>query len=230
MKFDNNVRAPKSAPLSSVKAAITKPELASKKIFEPTLPLSKIYNQHLPLHKAYHIYLQLQRLYQYPRGYPRYCRAKLLGETLNWREWLGQILSTAHESWQQTVVRLAIWRFTSPAKQMQRLMAEDTPVRCIWWLGRLWNMFFDERSWLWMHNWNKNSFIKPHDSLEIKQYSQIVSGWTSEFNMATRATDIASESVTNSVKRNLPQELKVNCMMYILRCDSQHKNMKVVGA
>ena len=50
-------------------------------------------------------------------------------------------------------------------------------------------------------------FIKPHNSMDIIKYSQVVSGCVNVLTQYGYESDIASESVINSAVRKLPVEL-----------------------
>ena len=73
-------------------------------------------------------------------------------------------------------------------------------------------------------------FIKPHDSLEIVRYSQIVSGCVNVLSQFGYESDINSESVMSSAVRKLPRELQNKWMTYVLRGGSINKNMRVFSA
>ena len=52
------------------------------------------------------------------------------------------------------------------------------------------------------------SVIKPHDSLEIVKFSQVVSGCVNVLTQFGYEMDIGSESVLKSAVRKLPNDLK----------------------
>ena len=59
-----------------------------------------------------------------------------------------------------------------------------------------------------MRRTHSYGFIKPHDSVDIIKYSQLVSGCVNVLTQYGYESDIASESVFNSAVRKLPIELK----------------------
>ena len=73
-------------------------------------------------------------------------------------------------------------------------------------------------------------FTKPHDSLEIVRYSQIVSGCVNVLSQYGYESDINSESVMSSDVRKIPRELQTKWMTCVLRGDSINKNMRVFSA
>ena len=72
--------------------------------------------------------------------------------------------------------------------------------------------------------------IKPHDSLEIVSYSQIVSGCVNVLSHFGYESDNNSVSATSSAVRKLPRELQNKRMTYVLRGDSINKTMRVFSA
>ena len=74
------------------------------------------------------------------------------------------------------------------------------------------------------------SFIKPHDSLEIVKFSQVVLGCVNVFTRFGYEIDIGSESVMNSAIKKLPNVLKNKCLTYLHRNHACHKNMRVFSA
>ena len=73
-------------------------------------------------------------------------------------------------------------------------------------------------------------FIKPHDSLKIVRYSQILSGCVNVLIQFGYESDDTSESAISSVVRKLPRELQNKWKTYVLRGDSIGKTMRVFSA
>ena len=73
-------------------------------------------------------------------------------------------------------------------------------------------------------------FIKPHDSVDIIKYSQVVYGWVNVLAQYGYENEMALESVLNSAVRKLPIKLNNKWPSYLQRLDPTYKSMRVFKA
>ena len=168
-----------------------------------------------------------------PMKLPKMVLDKYSGDPLEWPEWSGQFIATIDQSGVADSVKMNYLKtlVTGKAKAAIEGMGYSGQMYHVAWqtlahdFGRP-ELFLNAQ----LRRIHAYPFIKPHDSLEIVKYSQVVSGCVNVLTQFGYESDIASESVLNSAVRKLPNELKNKWMTYLQRYDMSYKNMRVFSA
>ena len=213
LKFDANVFAPSSAYAAVVKPVVPTPVLPS------ALPLT-LTPAFAP---AASVSMKL----------PKLVLDKFDGDQLEWPGWSGQFLATVDESGMSDSNKMKYLKslLNGKAKAAIEGMGFSGQMYQVAWqtldhdFGRP-ELVVNAQ----LRKVHDYPFIKPHDSLEIVRYSQIVSGCVNVLSQYGYESDINSESVMSSAIRKLPRKLQNKWMTYVLRGDSINKNMRVFSA
>ena len=143
---------------------------------------------------------------------------KFDGNPLEWPEWSGKFLVTADGSGASDSHKMQYLKTLVTAKA-------KTAIEGMGYSGQMCHV-----AWQTMeHDFGRPelvvnaqsrkihaySFIKPHNSLEIVKFSQVVSGCVNVLTQFGYEMAIGSESVMNSAVRKLPNDLKNKWLTYL---------------
>ena len=166
-----------------------------------------------------------------PMKLPKSVLDKFSGDPLEWPEWSGQFLATVDQGGVADSVKMKYLKTLVSGKAKAAGMGYSGAMYQVAWqilehdFGRP-ELIVNAQ----LRKLHSHPFIKPHDSLEIIKFSQVVSGCVNVLSQFGYQSDLGSESGLNSVVRKLPIELKNKWLTYLQRYDCSYKTLRVFTA
>ena len=164
---------------------------------------------------------------------PKIVLEKVFGDTLEWPEWPGQFLASVDKSGEADIVEMTDLKTSVFGKA-------KTAMKGVEYYGQMVYMPWQTLA----HDFGRPEsvvnaklrdvyaylFTKPHDSVKIMKYFQVVSVYANVLTQFGYGMDISLESVLKIAVGKLPKRLKIKCFAYLDRYDTRYKSRRVLSA